>query len=94
MRVRKTLAAEQDLLAIWDHIASDNSTAADRLWSRFNDRFKLLVSQPEMGQSQERCRPGLRSITEGSYVIFYEPTKDGITIVRILHGARQWEELL
>ncbi len=93
-RLRKTPIASQDMLGIWEYIAQDNPTAADRVWQRFEDRFELLLKFPYLGESQERFRPGLRSVVEGSYVIFYEPRPDEILIYRILHGARQWEDLL
>jgi len=89
--LRKSPAAEEDLLGIWSHIAEDSPEAADRMWQRFQDRFQLLLKQPRMGESQERVRPGLRSVVE---VIFYEPLDDGILIYRVLHGARQWENFL
>jgi toxin ParE1/3/4 len=66
MRLRKTPAAEQDLLAIWEYIAQDNPAAADRLLARFNSRFSQLLRSPLSGESQERFRLGLRSIVEGS----------------------------
>ena len=94
MRLRKSAIAEQDLLDIWDYIAQDSPAAADRMWQRFDHRFKLLLKFPYTGESQDRFRPGLRSIVEGSYVIFYEPRPDEILIYRVLHGARKWEDLL
>lgn len=29
----------------------------------------------------------------GHYLIFYLPLEDGIEVVRVLHGARDWEPL-
>ena len=93
-KLRRSLIAEQDLLAIWEHIAADSPAAADRLWQRFHERFESLLRFPEMGESREHYRPRLRSVVEGSYVIFYEPLPDGILIYRVLHGAQRWEEML
>lgn len=93
-RLRKSSIASQDMLGIWEQIAQDSPSAADRMWQRFEVRFELLLDYPYMGESQERFRPGLRSIVEGSYVIFYEPRPDEILIYRVLHGARNWEDLL
>jgi toxin ParE1/3/4 len=94
MRLRKTSVAEQDLIAIWDYIAKDNPNAADRFLKRFDKRFKQLQQFPLIGESQDRFRIGLRSVIEGSYIIFYEPRPDEILIYRVLHGARRWEDLL
>jgi len=35
---------------------------------------------------------GLRSCAYGSYVIFFESTPNQVTIIRILHGARDIPE--
>lgn len=94
MRLRRSTIAERDLLEIWEYIARDGPQAADRMWQRFQDRFKQLLKFPTMGESRERFRPGLRSIVEGAYVIFYEPRPDELLIYRVLHGARRWESLL
>jgi toxin ParE1/3/4 len=94
MRLRRSAIAEQDLLSIWEYIANDNPVAADRMLQRFEKRFNSLLKFPYIGESQEQFRSGLRSIVEGSYVIFYEPRPDEILIYRVLHGARKWEDLL
>lgn len=94
MRLRRTAAAERDLLEIWDYIARDNVAAADRMLERFQSRFTLLLKFPEMGESQEQYRAKLRVIVEGNYLIFYEPGTDEVLIYRVLHGARRWEDLL
>jgi toxin ParE1/3/4 len=94
MRLRTTPAAEQDLYAIWDYIAADNTAAADRFLRQLQERFSQLLQSPLSGESQDRFRPGLRSIIEGSYVIFYEPRDYEILIYRVLHGARRWGDLI
>ena len=94
VRLRKSATAERDLLGIWEYIANDNPSAADRMWQCFEDRFELLLTHPFSGESQDCYRPGLRSVVEGQYVIFYEPRPHEILIYRVLHGARRWEELL
>ena len=94
MRLRKSAIAETDLLAVWNYIAQDSPDAADRFWQRLNERFQLLLRNPLIGESQERFRPGLRSVIEGNCIIFYEPRPDEILIYRVLHAARRWEDML
>ncbi len=94
MRLRKSTIAEQDLFAIWDYIAQSSPTAADRFLLRLANRFQSLLKNPLSGESQERFRTGLRSIVEGNYLVFYESRPNEILIYRVLHGARNWEELL
>jgi toxin ParE1/3/4 len=92
-RLRITPAAENDLDGIWAYIAKDNPSAADRFLRRLNDRMAGLPRYPEIGERQDRYRAGLRSIVEGSYVIFYEVTKDAVRIFRVLHGARDLDAI-
>ncbi|NOY41035.1 MAG: type II toxin-antitoxin system RelE/ParE family toxin [Planctomycetes bacterium] len=94
VRVLKTPASELDIYRIWDYIAADNLAAADRLLYRFEKLFVLLSKNPEMGERQDQHRTGLRSFTEGSYVVYYESDETGIIVYRILHSARRVEGLL
>jgi len=46
----RTSQALQDLDAVWDHVAQDNVTAADKLLDQFNERFQLLSQHPYLGE--------------------------------------------
>ncbi len=87
-RIIQAPAAQADAVEIWAYIAQDNPDAADHLLDRFDALFRVLASQPFLGKSVEEFASNLRFVPIGSYLIFYRPTKDGIEIVRILHGAR------
>lgn len=45
---------------------------------------KLSLS-PNMGRQREAIAPGVRSFRVAAHVAFYVQTKDGITILRLLH---------
>jgi toxin ParE1/3/4 len=92
-RLLKTPSCDADLYAIWDYIAADNLPAANQFLERLEQRFKLLLASPEIGERRDDMYPGARSVAEGKYIIFYEPTPEGITIHRVFHGARRWEDL-
>ena len=92
--VRLTRQADDDVLGIWEYIAADNLTAADRLIDRFTEVFGKLARNPAMGVRQEQHRAGLRCFPVGKYVIFYTVGNDEILIYRVLHGARRLEDLL
>ena len=49
MKVRLTEQANEDMLCIWEYIASDNIEAADQLIERFTTTFKKLLQNPRMG---------------------------------------------
>ena len=90
----RTSRAELDLAEIWTYIARDNPDAADRVIRRIDERLRLLVADPTMGEPMEQHRRGLRATAVGNYVIYYSPTEDGIEVYRVLHAARQREDQL
>ena len=46
-----------------------------------------------IGQSRPELLHDLRSFAAGSYIIFYRPTDDGICILRVINGARDFGTL-
>lgn len=89
-----TQAAENDLIEIVDYIASDSPAAAGKLLDRIEERFQLLAEMPESGVPREELATGLRSAAIGRYVAFYRPEREGIQVVRVLHGSRDVESIL
>ena len=87
-QVTRRPLAETDILEIWDYIADDSLTAADRWVDQLDEQFRVLATQPMMGRARNELAPGVRSFPCGRYVVFYVPLDDGIDVVRVLHGAR------
>lgn len=92
-RIIRTRQARSDVLDIWEYIAADNTAAADKLILRLDEVVRLLAEQPELGSRQEKYRVGLRCMPVGN-LIFYDQVPDAIRVLRILHGARRWEDLI
>ncbi len=69
--VIRTSRSEQDLLAIWKHIARDNENAATSMLRRFDERIGLLALNPTMGERLSGFDLPLRRILVGSYVVVY-----------------------
>lgn len=86
--------AKADLVEMWEYIAQENPTAADRLLHKLVMQYKALAENPGMGRLREELRPGLRSFPVGNYLILYNPIPEGIAVFRIIHGARDLEMLL
>ena len=84
----RTPEAEQDLLNIWEFIADDNLAAADRLLALFTERFSLLAHNPLLGAACAEIDAELRFLIVGSYVAYYSVGEDSVTVLKILHGAR------
>jgi len=93
-RIVRSYPARDDLQQIWLYIAQDNIAAADRMIDRFERNLLTVARNPLMGQSADQFREGLRQVTVGNYVMFYEAIDGGIRLVRVLHGARKLDELL
>lgn len=93
-RILRTRQANEDVLNIWAYIAEQDQGAADKLVLQINSLLQKLSAHPGLGAKQEQYRKGLRCFPIGSYLIFYEPVEDGIQVIRVLHGARHWEDLL
>lgn len=93
-RIIRTPQANEDVLGIWDYIAQDRVSAADKLVRRIDEMLEHLAGNPSMGALHEEYRSGLRAIPVGNYIIFYHAIDDGIEVYRVLHGARQLKDLL
>ncbi len=57
------------------------------------ERCQVSRTCPASGAGREESPPAFRSFPEENYVIFYRPVKDGVQIVRVLHGARYIERI-
>ena len=92
--------AQQQLNEIWDYIAQDNPNAARAVIEAAFSAFRKLAEMPEMGRERDFGNPELQgqrysTIFEfPNYLIFYFPTGSGIDVSRVLHGARDLEELM
>lgn len=99
--VRLSGSARQDLLHIWEYIASDNIDAADQVRDAIFRAFERLASMPELGPRTRFANSRLKNVRFWpvprfrKYLIFYRPlSKGGVEIVRILNGARDIAALL
>jgi toxin ParE1/3/4 len=77
-----------DLVEILLYIRRDNPRAARRLLETIDNKLQLLAEFPGLGRPREELTKSLRSFPIGNYVLFYRPIKDGIQLIRVLHGGR------
>jgi len=80
--------AEDDLAEIWAYIALDNVRAADKTVQKIRRTCQMIAEMPGMGPERPELAPGLRSLPQGNYIIFYRPAAHGIDVARIIHGKR------
>jgi toxin ParE1/3/4 len=86
--------ARQDLQDIHDYIAKDNMRAASSFIERLHKCCYLLADKPNIGRKRIDIAHGLKSITEGNYLILYHDIIGGIMIVRVFHTARDIKKIL
>jgi toxin ParE1/3/4 len=89
-RILRTPLARGDLKAIAAYLLSESRSP--EIVSRFLDRVttqsKLYADRPELGELCPDLDPQVRRFTIGNYLAFYRPTRDGIELLRVLHGSR------
>ena len=93
MKLRISEPAREDLLKIWQHVASKNPEAAERLMRSFKEIFEKLLGFPSLGRERPELAIGVRSFAVGKYLVLYQPTDDDLEIVRVRHGATKLDEL-
>ena len=81
--------AQADLLEAWLYIAEDNLAAADRVLDTLEHEAKVLLMQPLMGRARPELGSQVRSWPSSTpYVLFYEVDTVELTVLRVLHHAR------
>ena len=85
--------ASEDLLEIWSYIADDSEANADGFIDKIYETMELLARQPGLGHHRDELAPGIQSFPLGRYIIFYRVVNGAIEIVRVLHGARDIENI-
>lgn len=81
--------AGQDLEAIGDYIAQDNSDAALQFVLNLRQQCQRIASHPLAYRTRPELGDGIRVAPVGRYLVFFKLSENDVTIVRILHGARE-----
>ncbi len=88
-RVVYTDAAKADLLDAWLYIVQESQISADHVLDDIEREARMLSLQPLMGRARPELDDRIRRWpTSTPYILFYAPDVDGITVVRVLHHAR------
>ncbi len=93
-QLRISPRANSDLIEIWSYIADDSVANADAFIDRLYETLQALARQPGSGRHREELAPGIQSFPFARYIIFYRAVAGAIEIVRVLHGARDIENIL
>lgn len=94
--VRLLRVAENDLADIMSFIAAENTAAAEALLDKIEKNVSRLERHPFLGRipnDEELAQLGYCYLIVSDYLIFYTIQRK-ILIHRIVHGARNYKDLL
>jgi plasmid stabilization system protein ParE len=86
--------AQVDLLDIGETIARDNPERAASYVAELLDRTAQIARQPTLYRLRPEWGKAVRSARFGSYLILFEMSEEGVTILRYLHGRRDIGSLM
>ena len=90
-----TPRAAQDIDGIWEYIAADNITAADRVVAAIEKAIQRVAKAPGTGHFREDLADRRhRFVLAYSYLIVYRFETTPVQIIRVLHAARDVESIL
>jgi len=98
--IRLTPRADEDIDDCFGYLAAQSMSAAERFLESLHRATRQIADTPKMGTRVElrsKKRLELRRWGLGgfeNYVVYYRPIEGGISIVRILHAARDRDAIL
>lgn len=91
--VVRTDRAELDLIEILVHLGERSEKAANRFAAALDKACAVHAQFPTLGVACDELSRGLRRFTVEKYAIFFRSIQDGIEIIRVVHGARDFPSL-
>lgn len=92
--VKWSLPAKSDLKQIFDYIAKDSIYYAKNVTQTIVTKTEILTEFPEIGRVvPEIDDTNVRELIVYSYRLIYEIAPDGIEILAIIHGMRDFASL-
>ena len=99
--VHKRASAKRDLVENYVYLAEHAGIeTAERFLSSAEESCNDIARHPGMGATLSLCDPKLAGLRKWrvngfeKFLIFYLPRPDGDSIVRVLHAAQDWWNLL
>ena len=89
-----------DLITLATYIADNNIDVSDNFLIAAENTFQQLGNFPKLGKSCQFSHPELVDMRQkaikgfNKYLIFYQLIPDGVEIIRVIHGARDIENIL
>jgi toxin ParE1/3/4 len=100
LRVRVRTPASQDLVDLTAYLEENAGVrTADRFLESVKMGFDALAAMPTLGSARAYSAPSAAGIRVWAvprfpkYLIFYQVTADAVEVVRVLHSARNLDEV-
>jgi len=87
-KVVQTDVAREEIRELVRRLWGLNRVAAKKLAESLTTRFRQLETSPKLGRERPDFGEGIRSLVVGSYIAIYHATDQVVTILRVVHGAR------
>jgi toxin ParE1/3/4 len=93
-------AADEDLDRHVRYLARQSHVVAWRFHDAANEVFQKLASMPHLGGTVANVRDEYHGIKVWAikgfpnHLILYRPLEHGIEVLRILHGAQDWQAIV
>jgi toxin ParE1/3/4 len=87
------ILASRDLNERADRFAETNLEAGEQFFRDFNRKCQQLVAFPSSGKIYVEIRSDLRGLSLDGYILFYRILGDGIEILRVVSGRRNFPSL-
>jgi toxin ParE1/3/4 len=94
MQLKWSVLAQQDRETIFDYIEADSPQAAIAVDDRIHAQIETLIDFPEMGRPGRIAGTRELTIQRTPYIAAYLVREDHLLILRLLHGAQMWPEIL
>ena len=95
MKLELSEAAVIDLEEIFEYtIREFGRVNATAYLISFDELFVRLSQNPFMGKTRYEIKHSLRSISCKRHVVFYRITSKRIRVIRIIHGSRDYIDML
>lgn len=91
--MRRLPEAIQDLDQIWLYVAQHNVAAAQRLIDDIDRASRKLIDYPNLGPARPDAAPDMRLMKVRRYNILHRVNGDFIDLVRVIHQARDIEQI-
>ena len=90
MQVRRLAKFFDDLTDAYAYLSERNPPAGDKLLDEVEATIEMPSAFPELGRPRDELRPNLRSfkLRRFQHILFYRLDHEGMTLLRLLHGAR------